>query len=75
LLLLPCMAAEAQACTCAEYGTPPCAVYRSADATFPGVIADISEPQAEKESPFQYQVEVPLKGKLKPFKLVLKSEQ
>jgi hypothetical protein len=37
------LTAEALACSCTEYGTPPCAAYWRADAVFTGVVADISE--------------------------------
>jgi len=37
------LAAEPAACSCVEYGAPPCAAYWSADAVFTGVITDIKK--------------------------------
>ena len=44
LALLPLLVKDAQACSCNEYGTPPCAAYWRADAVFSGIIIDIKKP-------------------------------
>ena len=41
LAALWALAAEAAACSCVEYGTPPCAGYWKADAVFTGVVTGI----------------------------------
>lgn len=40
-LMLASLAREARACSCVEYGTPPCAEYGRADAVFTGVVTGI----------------------------------
>jgi hypothetical protein len=54
LLVFPWFIPGARACTCMEYGTPPCVAYRRADAVFVGLIAEISKPQAETGSTYEY---------------------
>jgi len=44
LVLSQALAAEAHACSCVEYGTPPCAAYWRADAVFTGVVTDFRKP-------------------------------
>ena len=50
LTLLLC-AEEARACSCVEYGTPPCAEYWQADAVFAGVITDMRKLPEGPNSP------------------------
>lgn len=60
-------AATASACSCLEYGTPPCAAYARADAVFAGVVTDIRKLPAESgqappEALVRFTVEESFKG-------------
>ncbi|MCP9496011.1 MAG: carboxypeptidase-like regulatory domain-containing protein [Pyrinomonadaceae bacterium MAG19_C2-C3] len=53
-LSLMSLAGDAQACSCTEYGEPPCAAYWRADAVFVGRVYDITPLETgEKELPMQ----------------------
>ncbi|HEV2708136.1 MAG TPA: carboxypeptidase-like regulatory domain-containing protein [Pyrinomonadaceae bacterium] len=44
LTALPFLSTEARACSCVEYGAPPCAAFWRADAVFAGHVTDIKKP-------------------------------
>jgi hypothetical protein len=49
LAVLQLLVQEARACTCLEYGTPPCAAYWRADAVFAGYVTDIKPLETSKD--------------------------
>jgi hypothetical protein len=60
------LAGEARACSCVEYGTPPCAEYWRADAVFAGVITDIrklpNDPNSLPQALLHFRVEDAYRG-------------
>ena len=66
--LISAFARSAVACTCVEYGTPPCAAYWAADAVFVGTVVSIKEPARETnarttpQALLSFSVEQPFKG-------------
>ncbi|HLL14472.1 MAG TPA: carboxypeptidase-like regulatory domain-containing protein [Pyrinomonadaceae bacterium] len=65
--LIPALARTVAACTCVEYGTPPCVAYGRADAVFVGVVTGIKEPAREAagelpEALVSFSVEQSFKG-------------